>query len=307
MTAVPGKSYAGPLSPRTAKETELAQRLRRHVEAIAREPHNIGHPEAFERSARYIETTLAGFGYQVATQRFDNGRARNIEVALLPDDGPGPSLVIGAHYDSAFSAPGANDNGSGVAALLELARMLADLKAEVGAPIRFVFFANEEPPFFQTDYMGSRVYAERLRASGEKVRGMWSLETLGYYDDRPGSQHYPFPLGWLYPDTGNFIAFVGTTGSRDFVRRSVAAFRARAAFPSVGGTAPGFVQGIDWSDHWAFEQAGFPALMITDTAPFRYPRYHSTADTSDKLDYARLARVVTGLEAVVRSGALQRP
>lgn len=307
MTAVPGKSFAGPLPPLTAAEADLAKRLRRHVEAIAREPRNMGHPEALERSARYIEATLKSFGYQVQTQPFDDGRVRNIEVALVPDDGPGPSLVIGAHYDSAFTSPGANDNGSGVAALLELARLLADLQAEVSAPIRLVFFANEEPPFFKTGRMGSMVYAERLRASGEEVRGMWSLETLGWYSDRAGSQHYPFPLGMLYPDTGNFVAFVGTTASRAFVRRSVAAFRARAAFPSVGGTAPGFVQGIDWSDHWAFAQAGFPALMITDTAPFRYPHYHSTQDTPDKLDYARLARVVAGLEAVLRAPDMRRP
>lgn len=305
MTAVPGRSFAGPLPPLTAGEADLAKRLRRHVEAIAHEPHNLGHPEAFERSAQYIEKTLRGIGYHVYIQPFDDGSARNIEVSLLPDDGPGPSLVIGAHYDSAFTSPGANDNGSGVAVLLELARMLADLQAETGFPIRLVFFANEEPPFFKTDQMGSLVYAERLRASGEQVRGMWSLETLGYYSDRPGSQRYPFPLSMLYPDTGNFVAFVGTTGSRDFVRRTVGAFRSHAAFPSVGGTAPGFVQGIDWSDHWAFEQSGFPALMITDTAPFRYPHYHSKADTPDKLDYARLARVVTGLEAVVRT--LERP
>lgn len=307
MTAVPGKSFAGPLPPLTAGEADLAKRLRRHVEAIAREPHNMGHPEALERAAQYIEKTLKGFGYQVYTQPFDDGHARNIEVSLVPDDGPGPSLVIGAHYDSAFTSPGANDNGSGVAALLELARLLADLQAETGFPIRLVFFANEEPPFFKTERMGSRVYAERLRASGEEVRGMWSLETLGYYDDRPGSQRYPFPLDMLYPDTGNFVAFVGTTGSRGFVRASVAAFRAHAAFPSVGGTAPGFVQGIDWSDHWAFAQAGFPALIITDTAPFRYPHYHSQRDTPDKLDYALLARVVTGLEAVVRAPKVARP
>lgn len=307
MTAVPGTSYAGPLPPLTAEQADLAARLHRHVEAIAREPHNLRHPEALERSARYIEATLRGFGYRVEIQPFDDGHARNIEAALVPADGPGPSLVVGAHYDSAFTAPGANDNGSGVAALLELARRLADRQAEVGAPIRFVFFANEEPPFFKTDRMGSMVYAERLRASGEKVRGMWSLETLGWYDDRRGTQRYPFPLDMLYPDTGNFVAFVGTTGSRNFVRRSVGAFRAHAAFPSVGGTAPGFVQGVDWSDHWAFEQAGFPALMITDTAPFRYPHYHSPQDTADKLDYARLARVVSGLEAVLRAPDMQGP
>jgi hypothetical protein len=300
MTAVPGTSWSGPLPPLDANEADLARRLRGHVEAIAREPHNVGHPEALERSARYIEKTLQGFGYHVDSQPFDEGRARNIEASLVPDDRPGPSLVIGAHYDSAFTAPGANDNGSGVAALLELARMLVDLQSRTSFPIRLVFFANEEPPFFKTDRMGSLVYARRLIASGEQVRGMLSLETLGYYSDRPGSQHYPFPLGLLYPDTGNFVAFVGTVGSRGFVRKTVGNFRAVGRFPSVGGTAPGFVQGIDWSDHWAFEQVGVPALMITDTAPFRYPHYHAREDTPDKLDYARLARVTAAIEKMLR-------
>jgi len=130
---------------------------------------------------------------------------------------------------------------------------------------------------------------------------MLSLETMGWYSDAPESQRYPFPLDWLYPSTGDFVAFVGTLSSRSFVRRAVGAFREVAQFPSVGGAAPGFLPGIDWSDHWAFEQQGFPALMVTDTAPFRYPYYHAREDTPDKLDYSRLARVVTGLEKMLRS------
>jgi Zn-dependent M28 family amino/carboxypeptidase len=300
MTAVPGTSWSGALPPLDATEADLAKRLRGHVEAIAREPHNLGHPEALERAACYIEKTLQGFGYRVDSQPFADGHARNIVVSLVPDDRRGSTLVIGAHYDSAFTAPGANDNGSGVAALLELARMLADRQPRTRFPIRLVFFANEEPPFFKTDRMGSLVYANGLIASGEKVQGMLSLETLGYYSDRPGSQHYPFPLGLLYPDTGNFVAFVGTVSSRGFVRKTVGNFRAVARFPSVGGAAPGFVQGIDWSDHWAFEHVGVPALMITDTAPFRYPHYHAREDMPDKLDYARLARVTAAIEMMLR-------
>jgi hypothetical protein len=300
MTAVPGKSWTGPLPPLSPKEADLATRLRTHVEAIASEPHNIGHPQALERSARYIEQTLGDLGLFVQSHPFDGGRARNIDAVIAPPDHPGPTIVIGAHYDSAFNAPGANDTGSGAAALLELARLLAGLDGETAHAIKFVFFANEEPPFFQTDRMGSLVYARELVRSGEKVEAMLSLETMGYYRDTPGSQRYPFPLSQLYPDTGNFIAFVGTVGSRPLVRRTVAAFRTYARFPSQGGTAPAFVQGIDWSDHWAFEQQGIPALMVTDTAPFRYPWYHDKRDMPDKIDYQRLARVVAGLEQVIR-------
>jgi Zn-dependent M28 family amino/carboxypeptidase len=135
---------------------------------------------------------------------------------------------------------------------------------------------------------------------------MFALETLGFYSDEERSQRYPPPLGLLYPTTGNFVAFVGLTSSRSFVRETVKSFRALAPFPSVGGTAPAFIPGIDWSDHWAFEQVGFPALMITDTAPFRYPHYHSRSDTPDKVDYERLARVMSGLERVVREWASAR-
>jgi Zn-dependent M28 family amino/carboxypeptidase len=299
-TSVPGASYTGALPALTERQAGLAARLKAHVVAIASEPHNIGHPEALERSAIYIETTLAADGHAVAAQRFDKGLARNIETIIAPADPTAATLVIGAHYDSAFTAPGANDNGSGVAALLELAHLLKDMDGRAPMRFRLVFFANEEPPFFKTDLMGSAVYANRLVASGERVEGMISLETIGYYSDAPGSQHYPFPLSAFYPSTGNFVAFVGTTGSRPLVRKTIGRFRKSARFPSVGGTAPGFIQGIDWSDHWAFEHVGIPALMITDTAPFRYPWYHHEQDTPNKLDYPRLSRVVTELERMLR-------
>jgi Zn-dependent M28 family amino/carboxypeptidase len=129
------------------------------------------------------------------------------------------------------------------------------------------------------------------------------LETLGFYSDKEHSQRYPPPLSLLYPTKGNFVAFVGLTSSRPFVRRTVGSFRELVPFPSVGGTAPGFIPGIDWSDHWSFEQVGIPALMITDTAPFRYPHYHTAADSPDKVDYERLARVASGVERVIRSWA----
>lgn len=305
MTSVPGQSHTGPLPPLGAEQKALAGRLEQHVRAIASEPHNVAHPEALERSARYLERVLAGLGYEVRPQRFRAGGAevRNIEAVVEPADEAAETLVVGAHYDSAFDAPGANDNGTGSAAVLELARMLADLRGRSKLRIRLVLFVNEEPPFFQTEEMGSLVYARALKAKGERVMGMMSLETMGYYSDAPGSQHYPPPLGLRYPTTGNFIAFVGLTSSRGFVRKAVRDFREVARFPSVGGTAPGAVSGIAWSDHWSFDRMGWPALMVTDSAPFRYPHYHSREDTPDKVDYERLARVVTGLEAVIRRWA----
>jgi hypothetical protein len=301
MTAVPGRSWSGPLPPLGAGEKALAGRLRADVEAIAAEPHNVAHPQALERSARYLEGRLSGLGYPVLSQRFRAGgvEVRNLEAVVEPARADAPTLVIGAHYDSVGEAPGANDNATGAAALVELARGLAPLRGRSRLRLRLVLFVNEEPPFFKTDAMGSLVFARALRRGGERVEGMIALETLGFYSDLAGSQHYPPPLGAFYPDRGDFVAFVGTTGARPWVRHVVRDFRAVARFPSEGGTAPAFLQGIDWSDHWSFGKVGVPALMVTDTAPFRYPYYHTAADTADKVDFDRLSRVVGALERMV--------
>ena len=307
MTSVPGQGWAGPLPALSIAEQALAGRLERHVRAVAAEPHNVAHPEALGRSMAYIERALAASGYAVIRQPLDEANGApvaNLEAVVGPADPRAASLVLGAHYDSAGAAPGANDNGTGVAALLEIARVLAPLRGGAAKRVRIVFFVNEEPPFFKTERMGSLVYARRLAATGERVEAMLALETLGFYSDAPGSQHYPPPLGALYPSTGNFVAFVGTVGARPLVRRAVGDFRAAARFPSVGGTAPAFLSGIDWSDHWSFGEVGIAAIMVTDTAPFRYPYYHRVEDTPDKIDYPRLARVSLGLARVVRGWAL---
>ncbi len=207
-------------------------------------------------------------------------------------------MVVGAHYDTVPGCPGANDNGSGVVATLALADAMAGTKA--ARTLRFVLFVNEEPPHFQTDLMGSRVYARRCRERSENIAGMISLETIGYFRDEPKSQHFPVPgLGLFYPTQGNFIAFVGNFGSRGWVRATVGSFRRHAAFPCEGAALPGFVPGVGWSDHWAFYQEGYPALMVTDTAPFRYPHYHEPTDTPDRVDTERMARIVQAMERVV--------
>jgi len=187
--------------------------------------------------------------------------------------------------------------------VIELARLLRDLRGTAKRRIRLVLFVNEEPPYFQTDDMGSLRYAGALAERNERVVAMYSLETLGYYTSAPGSQQYPFPLGLLFPDRGDFVAFVGTPDARALVRASIGSFRSHTAFPSIGGVAPDFIPGIDWSDHWAFAQQGFPAMMLTDTAPYRYPHYHRATDTPNKVDTESLARVVKGIERMVREMA----
>jgi Zn-dependent M28 family amino/carboxypeptidase len=275
---MPGSSYRGSLEF-TADEKALAARLRAHVEALAERERN----GDLEPAARYIEQQLA----KTTAQTFRSGgrTVRNIEA------GAG-SVVVGAHYDSVPGCPGADDNASGVAVLIELAR--------TALPARFVAFANEEMPYFETEEMGSQVWAREARRRGERISAMLSLEMLGYYRDAPGTQHYPPPLGWLYSDRADFIGFVGDLGARRLVRRAIAAFRRHAEFPSEGVAAPAFIPGVTWSDHWSFRSQGYAAIMITDTAFNRYPHYHRPSDTPEKLDYLRMARVTLGLAALIK-------
>jgi hypothetical protein len=297
MVAMPGESWRGPLPAASADETRLAGDLRRHVEAIAAREHNQFKPAALEEAARYLESTLSGFGFSVQKQGFRTamGDVRNLEVEVA---GGEEVVIVGAHYDSVFGAPGGNDNGSGVAATLELARALRD--ARPARTLRFVFFVNEEPPFFEGMDMGSRRYALRAKEKGERITAMFSLETLGWYADAAGSQHYPFPFGLFYPSTGDFVAFVANLGSRALLHEALASFRRQAKFPSEGLAAPAIIPGVGWSDHAPFWEQGYPALMITDTALYRYPHYHTAADTPDKVNYERLSRVVSGLERMLR-------
>jgi hypothetical protein len=312
MTGVPGRPHRGPLPPLTAEEQALVPRLKRHIAAIASREHNVTQYDELEKSARYIETTLESYGYTINRQTFDahdlrggTRTVRNIEAVIEPRE-PGQAtetLVVGAHYDSAIGAPGANDNGSAVAAVIELARLLGDLKGKTTRRIRLVLFVNEEPPYFRTPEMGSWQCAAALKARNERVVAMYSLETIGYYASAPGSQQYPFPLGLLFPDRGDFLAFVGMLDARPLVRASIRSFRSHTKFPTIGGVAPAFIPGIDFSDHWAFAEHGFPAIMLTDTAPYRYPHYHTFRDTPDKVDADKLARVVKGVERMIRDAA----
>ena len=303
MTAMPGERHRGPLQPLGVEDLSLLANLKAHVLAVASEEHNVGHPEALERTARYIEATLSGLGYAVSRQEFETEavKVRNLEVRRIgPGAGKPRLVVIGAHYDSAQGAVGADDNGSGVAALLELARLLKAVQPDEGLELRLVFYVNEELPWFGTENMGSLVHASGLAREEREVVAMLSLETIAWYSEAPGSQRYPFPFNLLYPSTGDFIGFVADPRSRSLLHRIIGSFRRHAAFPSEGAVGLESIPGISWSDQWAYWKFGWPAVMVTDTAPFRYPHYHTLRDTPDKLDYDGLARVVKGLEGVVR-------
>ena len=304
MIVLPRQPMHSAPPPLTSEQTALSDLLAQHVRAIASTPHNLDHYPALEAAACYIEQQLAAMGHRVLLHEYlvEDRPVRNIEVVIeAPATHPAmPTLVLGAHYDSPDDSPGANDNGSGVAALIEMARSLRNAPCPV-ARLRIVFFVNEEQPWGKTDAMGSLRHARALSASGERVIGMIALETLGHFSNEEGSQRFPAPFGLIYSDRGNFVAFVGLMRARTLVHRCVRAFRSSASFPCIGGVAPAFIDGIDLSDHWAYDHCGFPALMVTDTAPFRNPHYHTRGDLPQTVDYDNLARVTEGLCAMVRT------
>lgn len=307
FASMPGKSFAGTLPPLTPGEEQFAKQLRTDVEHLAGvigERNVSQEPEKLHQSAVWLEQQLTEAGCSSVTSQaynVDGMAVRNIIVEFPGTTHPEEILIVGAHYDSVIDCPGANDNASGTAGLLALARIFAlDETISYARTLRLVFFVNEEPPWFQQQEMGSLVYARQCHARKENIIGMISLETIGYYSDKKGSQSFPIPvLRPFFPSTGNFIGFVGSTHSRSFIRRVVSAFRQHTSFPSEGAAIPQAVPGTGWSDHWSFEIHGYPALMATDTAPFRYPYYHQPGDTPEKLHYPHMARVIRGLQQVI--------
>jgi Zn-dependent M28 family amino/carboxypeptidase len=301
MISMPGKSYSGPLPALLSDESDLETRLKGHVSFLAGEigERNVVAYEALQATAQYIEDFLKAQGYSVKSQEYVTQRrkVRNLIAEIPGASRANEIVVIGAHYDTVDDCPGADDNSSGVAGLLELARRLKG--ARPSRTLRFVAFVNEEPPWFGTENMGSWVYARQARKLNENIVAAISLETIGMYSDTEASQKYPAGLGMFYPSKGNFIGFVGNLASRPLLREAVKSFRARSSFPSEGAAAPQDIPGMGWSDHWSFWQEGYPAIMVTDTAPFRNKNYHRSTDTPDTLDYQRMARVVHGLERVV--------
>jgi Zn-dependent M28 family amino/carboxypeptidase len=298
---MPGRSHRGALPILTPDQERLAQRLRDDVETLTDRfgPRNEDRYQELLACADWISTVLSEEGHEVRRQGYEvrGKRYENLDVEVPGFDRPEEIVVVGAHYDTVPGSPGANDNGSGLVALLELARRFASRRPR--RTLRLVAFVNEEMPHFMSGSMGSQVYARACRRRGDHVTAMVSLETIGYYRDGAGTQQYPPPLSLLYPTVGNFLGFVGNLRSNRLLREAVGAFRTHARFPSEGASLPALVPGVSWSDHSSFWSQGYPAIMITDTAPFRYPHYHTSEDTPDKLDYPRLARVVDGIDAVV--------
>ena len=275
----------------------LEQRLQLHVEKLASEigERNVWRPKALYAAADYIRDTWNQLGYEVRAQGYDAGGvwSENLEIEIRGGERASEIVLAGAHYDTVSGSPGADDNASGVAALLEIARFLVGIKPE--RTLRLVAFVNEESPFFYFGEMGSKIYAQAARERHDDICIMLSFEMLGCYSEEPGSQSYPPLLRWLYPDRGNFIGFVSNLNSRRALKQFTAAFAASSDFPYETLASPTIVPGVSWSDQISFWRQGYQAVMVTDTAFYRYPHYHRASDTPGELNYAEMARVVEGL------------
>jgi Zn-dependent M28 family amino/carboxypeptidase len=275
-------------------------RLEAHVKKLSVDlyPRSFDHAANLQRTAAYIEEQFKEAGAQVSIQDVvvDETRYKNVVARFGPERGR--LLVIGAHYDSHGGTPGADDNASGIAGLLELAHLLG--RSAPGRPVELVAYTLEEPPHFRSPHMGSVWHARALKAEGRDVELMLSLEMIGYFSDSPGSQAYPLAAMKLaYPDRGNFIALVGQFGDFGLSRSVKAAMSGATDLPVYSLNAPAFVQGVDFSDHRSYWAQGYPALMVTDTAFMRNRNYHRAGDTFDKLDYKRMAMVVQSVYAVL--------
>jgi Zn-dependent M28 family amino/carboxypeptidase len=288
----------------SADERHSHDRLRRHVDVLAEliGPRHVGRYDTLLAAERYVRNQLAVTGLPVTDQAYDiYGRktVRNLVAEQPGNTHPDEIVIVGAHYDSVFDTPGADDNASAVAGLLEIAGLLSSLRFK--RTLRYVAFVNEEPPFYKGDDMGSLRYARRCRALDENVVGMINLEMIGYYTDAPGSQDYPSlgPLNRVLPTRGNFVAICSDFPSSRLLARFAWSFRRAAKFPMLPFPAPRSVNGPDMSDNWSFWECGYPALIVTDTSFLRNPHYHKMSDTLGTLHLPALTRVITGLAAAV--------
>jgi len=306
---MPGHSFKENPPPLTASEIILRDHLCDHVHVLAMRigERNRQNYEGLDRARTYIEEQFKQIGLEAKSipYKFDGETFYNVEAMLKGSEPSRPGIVIGAHYDSVEGSPGANDNATGVAALLELARLLSQEK--LTRTIRLVAFVNEEPPYFdKSEGMGSMEYVRSFQDPKAAIDCMMSLETIGFYRDDKDSQKYPWPIDLFYPNKGNFIAFVGDFGSRRLVRSVVRSFRLSATIPSEGAAlSSSLVEAVSLSDHRSFWDACIPALMVTDTAKYRDPEYHRTTDkatdkaNAERLRYDQMARVVSGLYRAV--------
>ena len=280
---------------------KMEEKLRRHVKVLSQDigERNFANHDNLKRSAAYIEKVFTGFGYQIRRHCYNlNHKTFTNVIAVKPGRQSSPIFIVGAHYDSVLGSPGADDNASGVAGLLLLADLLSGI--DLKNTVQFIAFVNEEPPFFATPDMGSFRYAQEARRKGEDIKAMFCLESIGYYDQGQGSQTYPFGLRFFYPAQADFIAVVGNFFSSGILKRAVGVLKENSQIGVEYLVAPvSLAPAIAFSDHWSFWKMGYKAIMITDTAFYRNPHYHTPSDSWEKLNYNNAAEVIKGMYALI--------
>ncbi len=301
LSAAPDHNY-GAQSARDMKR-DIQNHLKSTVGFLAGKTGSRGYMQLdnLQSAADFIKAELAGYGYDVSVQRYTakGNSYENISVIKRGEKTPEKIIVVGAHYDTVLGTPGADDNASGVAGLLELARLFSDTSP--AKTLNLVAFTLEEPPFFRSGLMGSHMYAEQLKNENSDVEGMICLEMIGYFSDEPDSQTFPLPFfSLIYPDRGNFITLVSNIQSKGFLNRIKGGFKKGTDLPVESLSSFSIIPGVDFSDHRSFWKFGFDAIMVTDTAFYRNPHYHGPGDIPSTLDYERMADVVIGLNAALK-------
>jgi len=277
-----------------------ARQMERDVRMLSRTfaPRDVDHIENLDRAAQYVFERMRAEVGDASEQSFEAAGATVRNIIASAGARTAERVVVGAHYDAFGPFPGADDNASGIAGLLQLGRMMRQRPPPMRVDL--VAYTTEEPPFFRTEQMGSAQHADLLKRENASVRAMICLEMIGYFSDLPQSQHFPLGLlGMLYPHQGNFIAVVGSLGGGALVRQIKGAMRSAGGVPVYSINAPVWIVGIDLSDHQSYWARGYPAVMVTDTAFFRNPHYHTALDTPERLDYGRMAQVVEGVYRAV--------
>lgn len=305
ILAVFGIWVAQPVWVRRGPSVTVADpvRLQAHVRQLSETfyPRSCDDTTNLAGCVEYIRAQFAASGAQVSTQRYRAGAQVFDNVIARWGPATGACVLVGAHYDACGRFPGADDNASGIAGLLELARRLGSAPTPA-TPIELVAFCTEEPPFFSTCGMGSYQHAKQLRRAGVEVKAMLALEMIGCFRDERWSQAYPIPLLYaIYPTRGNYISIIGNVAQRGLIRKIKRGMQRATDLPIWSGSLPRQMPGVDFSDHRSFWDFGYPAVMLTDTAFCRNRAYHQSGDTWDKLDYVRMAKVVDGVYGAIAS------
>lgn len=264
-------------------------------------PRNAEDPSAYEQLRKceaWIIEKWESQGYTVKLQDVSVGGQQfyNIEIEFPGTASPSEIVIISAQYDTEPDSPGANNNGSGMAVLFQLSKLLKNYQP--GRTLRLIAFVNEQHPFADTEMMGSYFYAKRSFELKEDIKVMLSMDALGIYKDSPGSQRLPFPFSLFYPDRGNFLAFIGNLPSRSWVKEVTAGFKKGSSFPIEAGVAPEWVEGVTWSDHRSFYKFGYKGMQITDTGAFRAASHGKSDDTMEKINFDALSRIAVGMYGV---------